>query len=137
MQKGGPQGPPFSFGVAPHRRFAAHARQTIADGMKRSFGERFRALGSGALRPRIGALAGALALGMVAVGFARAGEAAQALFGRLVAIYPYAPLIVTPLVFAAAAEVTRRHFSAARGSGIPQVMAAAHDPARQAAGLLA
>ena len=40
------------------------------------------------LQPRLAALGGALALGLAAIVFARAGEAAQALFTRLVTAQP-------------------------------------------------
>jgi len=80
------------------------------------------------LRPRLAALGGALALGLVAIVFARAGEAAQALFARIVAAWPLAPLLLTPALFVAVTWATRRHCPAARGSGIPQVMAAAEAP---------
>jgi len=73
-------------------------------------------------------------LGLVAIVFARIGETAQNLFAHLVAISPYAPFVVTPLVFAAVVHLTRQFFPAARGSGIPQVMAASHNPERHAAG---
>ena len=83
---------------------------------------------------RLAAVLGAVALGLVAIVFARTGEAAQGLFLRMVAVFPHAPFVVTPLVFAGVVLVTRRAFPAARGSGIPQVMAAAHHPEAQANG---
>jgi len=83
---------------------------------------------------RLAAVIGAVALGLAAIFFARSGELAQNLFLHLVAISPYAPFVVTPLVFAAVAHITRRAFPAARGSGIPQVMAAGHNPERHTAG---
>ena len=85
---------------------------------------------------RLASVIGAVVLGLAAIVFARMGDTAQRLFLHLVAISPYAPLVVTPLVFAGVAHVTRRAFPAARGSGIPQVMAASHDPARLAGGEL-
>lgn len=83
---------------------------------------------------RLAAVIGAVALGLAAIVFARMGEAAQALFLRLAAISPYAPLVLTPLVFAGIVHATRSLFPAARGSGIPQVMAAAHNPDAHATG---
>lgn len=77
---------------------------------------------------RLAALAGAIALGLAAVVFARMGEIAQRLFEKLLAISPYAPLVMTPLVFAGVVHATLRWFPAARGSGIPQVMAASASP---------
>lgn len=84
------------------------------------------------LQPRMAALGGALALGLAAIFFARAGEAAQALFARLVSAYPLAPIVLTPAIFVGVTWLTRRHWPAARGSGIPQVMAAAEAPAHPA-----
>ena len=83
---------------------------------------------------RLAAVIGAVVLGLAAIAFARMGEFAQKLFLHLVAISPYAPFVVTPLVFAGVVYATRRSFPAARGSGIPQVMAAAHNPERHIAG---
>jgi H+/Cl- antiporter ClcA len=83
---------------------------------------------------RLAAVAGAVLLGLAAIAFARLGEFAQILFGRLVASSALAPLAVTPLVFAGVVYLTQRFFPAARGSGIPQVMAALHNPERHAAG---
>jgi H+/Cl- antiporter ClcA len=81
---------------------------------------------------RMAAVAGAVALGLAAIVFARMGEMAQTLFLKLVAISPYAPFLVTPLAFALVVHTTHRWFPAARGSGIPQVMAASHSPERHA-----
>lgn len=85
---------------------------------------------------RLAAVAGAVALGVAAIVFARMGEIAQKMFLRLVVLSPYAPFIITPLVFAAVVHGTRLAFPAARASGIPQVMAAGHSPERQAQGEL-
>lgn len=79
---------------------------------------------------RLAAVVGAVALGLMAIVFARMGEVAQALFNHLVLISPFPPFAVTPLVFAGVAYITRRSFPAASGSGIPQVMAAGHNPER-------
>ncbi|HWU04555.1 MAG TPA: chloride channel protein, partial [Novosphingobium sp.] len=85
---------------------------------------------------RVATLAGAVLLGLAAIAFARCGEVAQSLFTRMVAQWPLAPFVVTPLTFAGVVWMTRRCWPAARGSGIPQVMAAAHDPEGQAQGVL-
>jgi H+/Cl- antiporter ClcA len=85
---------------------------------------------------RIAAVAGAVALGLIAIAFARLGEAAQDIFLRLVKAAPYAPLAVTPLLFAGVVYLTHRFFPSARGSGIPQVMAAGHNPEHHAEGQL-
>ncbi|WP_242126583.1 chloride channel protein [Sphingobium sp. Sx8-8] len=87
-----------------------------------------------ALHTRSAAFAGAVALGLVAISFARMGDVAQQLFSRFVAAFPSAPFVITPLTFAAVTFLTRRFFPAARGSGIPQVMAASHKPESSAQG---
>lgn len=89
-----------------------------------------------AARARAAAVIGAVLLSIVAVLFARAGEWAQMLFSGVVRREPYVPLALTPLVFAGVVWATRRWFPAARGSGIPQVMAAAHTPVSAAQGPL-
>jgi H+/Cl- antiporter ClcA len=83
---------------------------------------------------RVAALAGAVLLGLAAIAFARCGEVAQGLFIRLAIAWPLAPFVLTPAVFAGVVWMTRRWWPAARGSGIPQVMAAAHDADGQAQG---
>lgn len=77
-----------------------------------------------ALRRRIATASGAVLLGLVALGFAWAGDRAQRGFAQVVAIWPYAPLLLTPATFALVMLVTRRWFPEAGGSGIPQVIAA-------------
>jgi H+/Cl- antiporter ClcA len=67
---------------------------------------------------------GAGLVAAVAVGFARAADAAGVLFARMLAISPFLPLIVAPPGFAVALWLTRRVFPGAQGSGIPQVIAA-------------
>ena len=69
-------------------------------------------------------LAGAIAIGVAAVLFAQAADHAAELFAGVAHRWHWAPLLVTPAGFAALAWVTRRTAPLARGSGIPQVMAA-------------
>jgi H+/Cl- antiporter ClcA len=90
---------------------------------------RSRRIGTQILRARLAAIAGAVLLSLVAILFARCGEWAQARFQQIYHAAWWAPLLLTPLVFAGTAYVTRRWFAEARGSGIPQVMAAGHNPA--------
>ena len=82
------------------------------------------------MRGRIGAIGGALLLSVVAVLFAKLGEAAQGLFLGITGAFPYAPLIMTPALFVAVTYMTRQWCPEARGSGIPQTMAAARTPDR-------
>ena len=80
------------------------------------------------VRRRVATGIGAVVLGLVALAFARGGDLARAAFFRIVAAAPYAPLVLTPAMFAAVVWLTRRYVPEARGSGIPQVMAAARVP---------
>lgn len=90
---------------------------------------------AGLLR-RAAAVIGAVLLSLVAIAFAKSGEAAQHLFDQAFAAAPWLAASATPLVFVAVVGVTRRYFPEARGSGIPQVMAAGHNPAFSAEGPL-
>ncbi len=70
--------------------------------------------------------AGALAIGVVSVGFAEAADYAQHLFRALTGSGPlagYLPLALTPAGFALSAFLTLRFFPNAQGSGIPQAIA--------------
>ncbi len=71
---------------------------------------------------------GAITIGLAALLFARLADGAGALFERGVHAVWWLPLIVTPMGFAGVAWLTRRHAPEAAGSGIPQVIAATHDP---------
>lgn len=79
-------------------------------------------------RARIAALLGASLLSLVAIAFAAAGEQAQRVFRVLVGAAWWSPLIVTPLTFASVVAMTRAYWPEAKGSGIPQVMAAGRAP---------
>lgn len=57
---------------------------------------------------------GAVLLGLAALAFARAGDTAQAPFFRLVAAAPYAPLVLTPSLFAAVVYITHCLLGACR-----------------------
>lgn len=94
-----------------------------AQAMFRLFGPR-----SPVFRRRVATVGGAISVGLVAIGFAAAADAATGLFHRLLASASLAPLLITPLGFALIVALTNRHFAAARGSGIPQVIAARSDP---------
>ncbi len=69
-------------------------------------------------------IAGALLVGLAAVGFAGIANSAQDLYSYILTTYPMLPLVMTPACFAVLAYVTMRWFPAAAGSGIPQVIAA-------------
>lgn len=79
-------------------------------------------------RRRAGSLLGAVLIGLVALMFAEAADGAQGVFDQMVARWPLSPLVVTPVLFVAFAWMTRQIAPAARGSGIPQVIAASRDP---------
>jgi H+/Cl- antiporter ClcA len=62
----------------------------------------------------------AVAVGVVAVGFARAADLAQLGLRRLLSFSPWWPWLLAPLGFCGIAWLTRRYFRGAEGSGIPQ-----------------
>lgn len=67
---------------------------------------------------------GAVCVGAAAVFFALGSEKANQLFHHFIEISPYLPLIIAPAGLALVAYITRRFFSGAQGSGIPQTIAA-------------
>jgi len=74
---------------------------------------------------------GAVLVGLVAVLFARWTDLALAAFGRWTHERSWVALGITPLVTVACVWLTRRFFQGSEGSGIPQVIAALHAPARR------
>ena len=81
------------------------------------------------VKRRLATTSGAVALGLVALMFARNADQAQELFAMLRAHAPWAPFLLTPAMFALIAFLTRRYAPEARGSGIPQVIEGARHPA--------
>lgn len=79
-------------------------------------------------RRRIAILGGAVLVGIVALLFAELADRAGSVFRHMVQACWWLPLIITPLGFASFAWVTARLAPAARGSGIPQVIAATRNP---------
>jgi H+/Cl- antiporter ClcA len=69
---------------------------------------------------------GAIAVGLVAVYYARLIDWGYNSFLELQRHYPWLPLLVTPAIAALAAWLTRNLFRGAEGSGIPQVIATLH-----------
>ena len=68
---------------------------------------------------------GALAVGVVSVGFAALATQATHLF-RGILVHPWYALILTPLGFALSSFLAQRFFPGSQGSGIPQAIAARH-----------
>lgn len=79
-------------------------------------------------RRRFATVVGAILVGVVALIFARAADIAMSLFGRATQLLPWLPLVLTPAGVLALAAFTKWWVPEARGSGIPQVIAAARDP---------
>jgi H+/Cl- antiporter ClcA len=79
-------------------------------------------------RRRLAMGSGAILVGLIALLFADAANAAIALFKQYVASVWWLPLIVTPIGVLVIAFATRRFTPDGRGSGIPQVIAATNDP---------
>jgi len=90
-------------------------------------------LSGAAIKARLAALAGAVLLAVVAFAFARCSDVAQDLFHRLDGAHPLIALTMAPILFTLVVWATRRTAPLARGSGIPQVMAAAKHPQSAAA----
>lgn len=82
-------------------------------------------------RQRLAFWIGALLVGLVALAFAWLAESAFASFESLLEWMPWSPLLITPLGFALLAYLTQRWFENAKGSGIPQVIAALEMPSRR------
>lgn len=78
-------------------------------------------------RRRIATGIGAISLGLVAIAFAWLGDEAQRIFASFQSGNRWAPLVLTPAVFVGIVWITQRQAPEARGSGIPQVMAAGRD----------
>ncbi len=79
-------------------------------------------------RTRGAILVGAILVGIVATVFAEASDWAGAVFNRYARTWHWLPLASTPLTFMALVWITRRYAPLARGSGIPQVIAAQASP---------
>lgn len=79
-------------------------------------------------RRRLSTGFGAIIVGLVALFFAKLADLAIRVFRTHIASVPWLPLIVTPLGVMAIAIATRRFTPEGKGSGIPQVIAAAQDP---------
>lgn len=75
-------------------------------------------------RQRLIFVAGGVAVGAAAVALTLSADVAQELFQSLLARWPYAPLIVTPLGFGIAVLLATQFFPNTQGSGIPQAIAA-------------
>ena len=75
---------------------------------------------------RVALWSGAVLVALAAIVFAKASDWAFALFQKLLAHGIWIPLIVTPAVFGLLCWFTQGRLRAARGSGIPQVIATIH-----------
>ncbi|MFK3799683.1 chloride channel protein [Pseudomonas sp. NPDC088444] len=82
-------------------------------------------------RQRFAFWVGALLTGLVALAFAWLADEAFVLFKRTLDVSRWLPVLITPLGFGLLAWVTNRWFGNARGSGIPQVIAALESPSRR------
>lgn len=75
---------------------------------------------------RIALWSGAVLVALAAILFAKASDWAYRLFEKLLTHGVWIPLILTPVVFGLLSWVTAGRLRAARGSGIPQVIATIH-----------
>jgi H+/Cl- antiporter ClcA len=79
-------------------------------------------------RRRTAIIGGAVLVGLVAIAFAWVADRASALFGAMAAGRWWLPLLLTPAGYVLIVWITNRLAPAARGSGIPQIIAAKRDP---------
>jgi H+/Cl- antiporter ClcA len=81
-------------------------------------------------RKRLVFWCGAILVGVISSYFAIATDHVKEFFDHWILPHRLLPLLLMPVVFVISSEVTRRYFPAARGSGIPQAIAArvARDP---------
>ncbi|WMJ71482.1 chloride channel protein [Stenotrophomonas sp. 24(2023)] len=79
---------------------------------------------------RIALWGGAIAVALAAIVFAKAADAAFAVFTRIHQASSWWPVLLTPAVFALLAWLTQGLLRPTRGSGIPQVIAALDTPDR-------
>lgn len=86
-------------------------------------------------RRRSAIFGGAVAVGLVAIFFAALADRASGLFDEADRRVWWLPLLVTPLGYLAIAWLTTRFSPSARGSGIPQIIAAKSDPDNATASL--
>lgn len=82
-------------------------------------------------KPRLVFWCGAIAIGLISVGFAQAADIAQDWFKAITHSSEsgwrnWLPLIITPLGFMLCSWITLRYFPGSGGSGIPQAIAARH-----------
>lgn len=87
-------------------------------------------------RRRVALLGGGILIGLIALLFAALADRANEGFQGIVARWWWMPLVLTPAGFVAFAWLTLRLAPAAKGSGIPQVMAATKDPEGALGGLV-
>jgi H+/Cl- antiporter ClcA len=80
-------------------------------------------------RRRCAIIGGAVLVGLAAIAFARVADWASGRFDALTTRYWWLPLGLTPAAYVVIAWITNRLAPAARGSGIPQIIAAKRDPA--------
>lgn len=88
------------------------------------------------LRRRSATLLGAVLIGLMALAFAAVGDWAQIAFAWYAGRLSLATLVITPAVFAGLVYLTRRYAPEARGSGVPQVIAASPLPQPERSPLL-
>jgi H+/Cl- antiporter ClcA len=88
-------------------------------------------------RRRIATGVGAVLVGLLALIFARAADLASQTFQWTIAANAWLPLMITPAGVLAIAAITKRWLPEGRGSGIPQVIAAARTPQKALNSLIA
>lgn len=106
------------------------SRKSLADTLRR-VRILLRRHGPGATvwRRRTAIIGGAILVGLGAIAFAWAADRASGLFDAMIARCWWLPFMLTPASYVLIVWITNRVAPAARGSGIPQIIAAKRDPA--------
>jgi H+/Cl- antiporter ClcA len=81
-------------------------------------------------RRRVAIMGGAILVGLAAIAFAWVADHVSGWFTRMVTRCWWLPLMLTPTGYILIVWITNRLAPAARGSGIPQIIAAKRDPAQ-------
>lgn len=87
-------------------------------------------------RRRVAITGGAISIGLFALLFASAADWVSEQFMQLFHLWPYLPLLLTPVGFVAIAYATNHAAPLSKGSGIPQVIAAKSNPTAAAHALV-
>lgn len=111
-------------------------RRRAQDGLALTVGKAFRWRVVGRWSQRMAIWLGGIGVALIILGFAETTQRAFALFQRALAWHPAAAFVLVPAGLAAVVALTVRYFPNAKGSGIPQAIAALGLPPEGRKGVL-